>query len=128
MTVSAEQTLKALDQLGAKAVLENDAATMARVYADQLVLHFAPAKLIRTREQVLNDMRTKPALYHNFVRTTEFVSVQGDVAITIGSESASPTTAHPAHTSGSIQRRYSHVWRWENDEWKLLLRHVSIAD
>lgn len=128
MTLSPEETLKALDQRGAKAVLENDAPALARIYADHLVLHFAPAKLVRTGEQVLSDMRTNPTLYDSFVRTTEFVSIQGDIGITIGREAAVPTATHPAHTSGPIQRRYSHVWRKEKDDWKLLFRHVSMAE
>lgn len=128
MTLPPEETLRALDQLGAKAVLENDAAALAQVYADCLVLHFAPAKVVRTGEQVLNDMRAHSLLYDSFVRTTEFVSIQGDIGITIGSEAAVPTASHPAHTSGPIQRRYSHVWRRANDEWKLFFRHVNMAE
>lgn len=87
-TATPEDTLRALDQLGAPAVFEADAATLANLYAADRLLHFAPAGTVRTRQAVLDDVREKRTLFTSFTRVTEHASLHGDVGVTIGSEVA----------------------------------------
>jgi ketosteroid isomerase-like protein len=130
-TASSEDLLRQLDQAGARAVLEADAETLGRLYSPDHLLHFAPAKLVRTRQQVLDDVREKRIPYTSFSRITEHVSVHGEVGVTIGSEVAVPKGEHPAHPGAlnhALERRYTHIWRNDGSAWRLLVRHVSLVD
>ena len=126
--MSPEDTLRELDQVGARAVLEADAETLGRLYAPDHLLHFAPAGVIRAREEVLDDVREKRILYTSFSRVTEHASLHGDLGVTIGSEIAVPKNEHPAHHGAKhLERRYTHIWRNDGSSWRLLVRHVSVA-
>lgn len=117
--------LRRLDQEGAAAVLASDAATLDRLYAAQHLLHYAPAKLVRSREQVLDDVRQQRFRYSSFSRVVEHVSHHGEIGITIGVERA-VTESHPIHGGGrALERRYTHVWCIEDGRWRLLVRHAS---
>jgi ketosteroid isomerase-like protein len=125
---SGEDALRQLDQLGARAVLEADVETLGRLYAPDHLLHFAPAGVVRTRQQVLDDVRDKRVLYTSFSRVTEHASLHGDVGVTIGSEVAVPRAGHPAHPEAKrVDRRYTHIWRNDEGRWRLLVRHVNVA-
>ena len=128
--MSLEEALRQLDQEGARAVLTGDVETLENLYAPDHLLHFAPAKVVRTRDQILKDVRAKCVIYSAFSRTTEHVSLHGEVAVTIGGEIAVPLGNHPAHrTAGqAVHRRYTHVWRRDGSRWRLLVRHVNVLE
>jgi ketosteroid isomerase-like protein len=129
---SCEDLLRKLDQVGARAVLEADAETLGRLYSPDHLLHFAPARAVRTREQVLDDVREARIPYASFSRVTEHVSVHGEVGVTIGSEVAVIKGEDPAHHGAKpnqvLERRYTHIWRNDGSAWRLLVRHVSLVD
>jgi len=128
-SVSPEDTLRQLDQDGARAVLVGDGAALDSLYAPDHLLHFAPGKIVRTRDQVLDDIRAHGAIYSSFSRTTEHVSLHGHIGVTIGSEIAIPQRNHPAHHNAgeAVHRRYTHIWQKDGDRWRLLVRHVNVV-
>ena len=129
-SISPEETLRQLDQEGARAVLAGDWATLDGLYAPDHLLHFAPGKIVRTRDQVLDDVRAHRVIYSSFSRATEHVSLHGHVGVTIGSEIAIPQGNHPAHRDAgkAVHRRYTHIWRRDGDRWRLLVRHVNVVE
>jgi len=129
-SISPEDTLRQLDQEGARAVLAGDGAALDSLYAPDHLLHFAPGKIVRTRDQVLDDVRAHGVIYSEFSRTTEHVSLHGHVGVTIGSEIAIPESNHPAHRDAgkSVHRRYTHIWQKDGDRWRLLVRHVNVVE
>lgn len=125
MTRELEEWIRELDQLDAQAVLSNDTQAIDSLLSPDVLIHFAPAKRIRRKREILED--PLPGFhYTSFSRTTEEVAVLGDLAITMGGETMVPQGNHP-NAGQTLERRFTHVWRNEAGRWRLLVRHASVV-
>jgi ketosteroid isomerase-like protein len=120
-----EGTIRELDQLDARAVVSQDTEAIDSLLSPDILLHFAPAKRIRRKREIVAD--PLPGFHYTcFSRTTEEVAVLGDIAITMGGETMIPEGNHP-NAGQNLERRFTHVWRNEDGRWRLLVRHASVV-
>jgi ketosteroid isomerase-like protein len=124
-----EARLLELDQVGApegSAAVAPDVEAMDALYSADFVLH-APNGTVMERQTVLEaarrGARRESFWYDAYARTTEYVRALGDVAITMGSETVVPGAGPDA--GKTVHRRFTHLYRKENDAWKLLVRHAN---
>jgi uncharacterized protein (TIGR02246 family) len=122
--MSEEDQIRALDQSGARAVLAADAAALDDLYSPDHLLHAPPNNAVMTKSDVLNAVRAARFGYDSFDRTTEHVTVHGDIAVSMGGEIVMPHGRHPK-AGQVVNRRYTHVWRNEDGRWRLLIRHAN---
>ena len=62
----------------------------------------------------------------SMTRTTEKVTLRGDFAIAMGSETIVPGEGQP-RAGQTVARRYTHVWMKESGGWKLVARHANVV-
>jgi ketosteroid isomerase-like protein len=124
--ISIEDALRELDRQDAQAVLAEDVTALDAIYSPDHLLHFAPARLVRTKHEILEDIRVPRFHYSSYSRTTEHVALYGDIAVTIGREVVAPHGKHP-NAGQTLDRRYTHIWRNEAGLWRLLVRHVNVV-
>lgn len=120
---SIEKEIKTLEAREARAVLEHDVASLEQLWDAAFVVHNPEGKIVPagrsvTERPVLQNRRS------SFLREVESVVVQGDVAISMGSETLVPLVDSGA--SGEvIKRRYTNIWMKKGDTWKLVARHAN---
>jgi hypothetical protein len=123
-TSQAEAQIRELDQMQARAWVARDQTGLERLWSPEFVLH-APSNQILTREGVFREMRT-PRLRDSepMKRTVERVTPFGDIMISMGVEHHGPKNGPAA---GPVRtQRYTNVWRWEGDTWRIIARHAHM--
>ena len=119
------QRLETLDEEAARAMLAGNVADLDKLWSPNLLVN-APDNTLKTKDQVLQAVRTSRISYTSFTRRVEHVAVYGDMAITMGSEVVVPAGDRP-DAGQEIHRRYTNVWRDEGGRWKLPARHAHIV-
>jgi ketosteroid isomerase-like protein len=122
-----EQALRELDIAGANAAFTRNAEALGQVYDAEFVLHYGESRRVRTRAEVLADVANAPWGYRTFIRQPDYVSVHGDIGVTMGAEQVVPDRTHPsgAPADQPLDRRYTHVYRRRAGRWTLLVRHAN---
>lgn len=119
-----EDEIKKLEQQEVSAVLAKDTITLKKLWDENYIVHnpenkIVPAVANSTNRPVLNRPRS------SFTREVERITINGDVAISMGNE----TVGIPDGTSNEAQilkRRYTNVWMKKGGGWKLVARHANI--
>ena len=120
---TSEDRLRELDQASMRALAAGDIAALDAAWSDEFTVH-TPNNMILKKQQVLDAIRDGQLKYVSFERTTEEVFVYGDLAATMGGEVI--VTGATGLTAGkSVYRRYTNVWRLENGQWKVVIRHSN---
>lgn len=119
-----ENEIRNLEAQDRDALLRGDAAALARIWGNNLVVN-APSDNIRTGAELLELVRTGKTKYSSFHREVQRVSVQGEIAIAMGTESVVPATG--PQTGKTVQRRFSNVWARQNGQWRLIARQATIV-
>jgi ketosteroid isomerase-like protein len=118
-----EDEIKNLEQMEVKAVLAKDTTTLKKLWDENYIVHnpenkIVPAVANSTNRPVLNRPRS------SFTREVERITVNGDVALSMGSETVG--TAENSSSQKIINRRYTNVWMKKEGIWKLIARHANI--
>jgi ketosteroid isomerase-like protein len=119
-----EREIRTLEEQERAALLRGDVTALERLWGRDLVIS-APSNTIRTGAEMLELIKNDSRKYGSFERQIERVSVQGDVAITMGAESVVPSSGEAGRT---VRRRFTNVWARQNGQWRLIARQSTIVD
>jgi ketosteroid isomerase-like protein len=125
-----DRIVRALDNQERLAVLERDRAGMDRLWSDHLVVNAPNNELLIGKAAVLDWVERGIINFSAFERQTEFVRVDGDVAVIMGGENVTPIGDAPAaglRAGQTIQRRFTHIWRRNAGTWRLYARHANVV-
>ena len=106
-------------------MLGGDLDALGRLFSEQLFVN-APDNRVKPKAEVLQSVRDGRIRYSAFERTVERVAVDGDVAISMGSEVVVPVGDRP-DAGQRLSRRYTHVWQRTGDSWTLIARHANLV-
>jgi hypothetical protein len=122
----ADQEIRRLEQLEAKAVLTGDTLTLFKqIWAPEFIVN-NPANMVVTKQQVTALIRTGKLDYESFERIIERISVIGNTAIVMGREEIK-AEGGTDHTGKRVIRRYTNIWMKRDNAWKLVGRQATIV-
>lgn len=116
--------IRRLEQVEVQAVLASDATTLGRLWDAQYVVNNPDNQIV----VATSDPRDRPVFQRPrsaFTREVEHITVQGDVVISMGSETLIPAGDRP-QAGQLVKRRYTNVWKQANGAWKLIARHANV--
>ena len=122
---SVENTIRNLEQLECKAVLEKDTATLRKLWADEYTVNSPANRVVTGGKNTLDRPVINQADNVSFTRNVEHVTVKGGYAIAMGNELVVPRSTG-ATPSTPVKRRYSNVWLMDKGQWKLIARHANV--
>ena len=119
-----EDEIKMLEQLEVKAILAKDTVTLKKLWDKDFVLNNPTNQIVLAKDNsvdrpVLNQPRT------SFTREVEYLTVRGDVVISMGNETVVPAGDMPS-AGKLVKRRYTHTWMKLDGTWKLAARHANV--
>src|SRR5215510_8202068 len=85
-----ERVIREREERQAAAVLKQDVATLEQLWSPQMIVNNPQNGISPTRDAVIDRVKRGLIRYSSFERQIEAVRVQGDVAITMGSEKVAP--------------------------------------
>jgi ketosteroid isomerase-like protein len=123
---SDEAVIRSLEKRVTASVLRRDTAALRSVWSEHFMVN-------SPRNMVAPDRRTVFALmyqgiihYASFESTIEHLRVDSDFAIVMGRETVRPTGKAPL-AGQTVQRRFTHFWRKQGDQWLVLARHAHMV-
>lgn len=119
---SVEATIRNLEQLESRAVLEKDTTTLRKLWSDDYTVNSPANRVVTGGKNTLDRPVINQADNASFTRTVEHVVINGGYAIAMGHEVVVPKS----NNATQINRRYTNVWLLEKDQWKLIARHANI--
>jgi hypothetical protein len=111
----------------ARATLGNDVPALDALWSEHLIVS-STANLVLNKAQALMLFRGGRIRLKSFQRRVSKVAIIGDVALATGNESFTvkedPAAGEPPSTDLFICN-YMNAWRLEDDEWRMIGRHVG---
>jgi ketosteroid isomerase-like protein len=120
-----EATITALEEQERRAVLEQDFASLERIWAEDFVVNTPRSEVAADRGALLDLFRKGVAHYQSFDRRIELIRFTGDHAIVMGAETVRPIGDAPL-AGQTVERRFTNFWRREGDTWRLVARHANV--
>lgn len=120
----AELTIMQLEELERTAILEGDTLSLANIMSERLMVNNPENRLVDYHE-VMKRLRTGKIDYTRFDRKIDKISVFGNTAIVMGSETIEPKSTSD-NAGKTITRRFTNVWQQGPDGWKLIARQATI--
>jgi ketosteroid isomerase-like protein len=120
-----EAEIRRLEQVEVRAVLAKDTATLRTLWDKELVVN-NPDNLVVTAKA---DPVDRPVMQKGrtaFARTVEKVTLRGDFAFSMGSETLVPGGDQP-RAGQTVVRRYTNIWMRQPNGWKLVARHANVV-
>ena len=122
-SLAVETEINKLEQSEVQAVLAKDTITLKKLWDKDYVVNnpenkIVPAKSNSVDRPVLQKQRT------SFTREVEKITVNGDVAISMGKEIV-VAMDDTQKTEQTIERRYTNIWMKKDGSWKLIARHAN---
>lgn len=122
-SASGDQVIRQLEEHERIAVLSGDLASLQRLWSEDFSVNAPTNRISPDRATVLELVRRGTIRYASFDRRIEQVRVLGDLAIVMGAETVQPVAQ--AAPLPPMQRRFTHVWRNEAGNWRLVARHAN---
>lgn len=116
--------IRRLEQLEVQAVLNKDTLTLSKLWDKNYVVNAPDNKINLAGKSVTN----RPVLNRsraNFTRQVEEIVINGNVAFAMGNETV-VQEKDPSGKNETIKRRYTNVWIYQQDVWRLAARHANI--
>jgi ketosteroid isomerase-like protein len=105
-------------------VLGQDFPALEAIWSADFMVN-TPGNLVSpNRSAVLNVFRQGIAHYSSYEQTIEQIRIEGDLAIVMGGEMVKPIGNAPL-AGQTVQRRFTHLWKKENGQWRLTARHAN---
>ena len=124
--MSDEESVRSLDDQERLAALNRDLPALERLWSDQLTVNAPNNKVVIGKRAVLDTFVHSGIInFSSYERSIEFVRVDGDLAVIMGSETIRPTGDAPM-SGQTIQRRFTNIWKKGDGTWRLFLRHANI--
>jgi ketosteroid isomerase-like protein len=103
-------------------MLNQDTETLQRIWAEDFMVNSPLNTVSPDRAIVLDLVRQGRIHYSSFERRIEQIRVLENLAIVMGAETVQPVAGPPARP---VQRRFTHIWRYEAGNWSLIARHAN---
>ena len=128
--VSAEQTVRALDDRERTAALKRDIPALEQLWSEQFTVNAPNNRVVVGRRSNLDTfVRGGIINFSSFERAIEFTRVDGDFAVIMGLETVIPITDAPSAglvAGQPVKRRFTNIWKKEGDTWRLYWRHANV--
>lgn len=122
-----EAEIRALEQTGAKAILNGDTNTLKQVWAPEFLVNTPRNEITGTRDSILLIQKAGMIDYSTYEKVIERMQFQENIVITMGHETLVSKNDTPAARAGQIyKRRFTNIWMKKNGKWQLIARHASI--
>lgn len=119
-----EREVRRLNAAEVEAFLHRDAAAMARIWSDDLVVTNPLNKFV-TKKDVLGMMQSGFLVITSYDRRIEYLHLYGDTVIVAGSETVTWGGRMP--NAGKSERlRFTAVWLKQDGRWQEVARHANI--
>lgn len=121
--------VRAVDEAQRRMVAAGDIPGLTALAHTNLRIN-APGNRVLTREQFLANISNGEIAAEQFDRRPEVVTISGDVAVVMGSETFTPAAASElGRTYGAVplERRYTNVYVREQGRWLWLARHANVT-
>jgi hypothetical protein len=121
-----EKQIRDLELLVCKAIVEQDYATLEKLWATDFMVNNPSNMVLNSRDEVFERMGEGIIHYRDFTRKTESVMVVDEkLVIVMGEETVYPIGNAP-HAGETIKRRYTNIWRKIDSQWKVQARHANM--
>ena len=127
VTFADAQTLRAirdLEQVQERAAIARDRAVLEKLFAPDFHM-VNPAGAVADREGLFAVLLAGPPAYSSAVYETQMFRDFGDTVVTIGLETV--VMASGAQAGQTVKRRITQVWRRDQSQWHLKLRHATFV-
>lgn len=119
-----QDEIKQLEQKEVQAVLATDSVVLKKLWDKNYVVNnpenrIVPAVPNSVSRPVLQRART------SFIREVELITINGDVAVSMGNETVVPAGDLP-NAGQAVKRRYTNIWMRKDGAWKLIARHANV--
>ena len=122
-----EVEIRALEQTGAKAILNGDTNTLKQIWAPEFLVNTPRNEITGTRDSILLIQKAGIIDYSTYEKVIERMQFQENIVITMGYENLVSKNDTPAAKAGQIyKRRFTNIWMKKNGKWQLIARHASI--
>ncbi|MGZ8558277.1 MAG: nuclear transport factor 2 family protein [Chitinophagaceae bacterium] len=122
-----EAEIRALEQTGAKAILNGDTNTLKQIWAPEFLVNTPRNEITGTRDSILLIQKAGMIDYSTYEKVIERMQFQENIVITMGHETLVSRNDTPAARAGQIyKRRFTNIWMKKNGQWQLIARHASI--
>ena len=122
-----EAKIRALEQTGAKAILNGDTNTLKQLWAPEFLVNTPRNEVTGTRDSILLIQKAGMIDYSIFEKVIERMQFQKNIVITMGHETIVSKNNTPAAKAGQIyKRRFTNIWMKKNGKWQQIARHASI--
>jgi ketosteroid isomerase-like protein len=123
----AEAEIRALEQTGAKAILNGDTNTLKQIWAPEFLVNTPRNEITGTRDSIFLIQKAGMIDYSTYEKVIERMQFQENIVITMGHETLVSKNDTPAAKAGQIyKRRFTNIWMKKNGKWQLIARHASI--
>lgn len=120
-----EATIRSLEEQERIAVLNEDIASLKRLWSEQFIVNNPQNRISHDRDVVLDLVKRGLIRYSRFERQIEAIRFNGDIAIVMGSEVV-VRKSDAAATNQAVHRRFTNIWRRTGDTWHAIARHANV--
>ncbi|MGK2963021.1 MAG: nuclear transport factor 2 family protein [Gemmatimonadaceae bacterium] len=120
----AEAAIRSLEDQERLAVLSRDAQALQGLWSERFMVNAPINQVAPNRGIVLQLLQQGLIHYSSFERRIEQIRFDGDFAIVMGGETVQPAGNAPL-AGQTVQRRFTHMWKHEQGEWRLIARHAN---
>jgi ketosteroid isomerase-like protein len=120
-----EEEFRDLEEKERRAVLAGDAVAIGSFWAPELLVNGPHNRLLVGIDSTLDMVRSGTIDFERFDRVVERVEIDGDIAVSMGSETIVQRRGPQA--GQLINRRYTNVWRHSKGGWRLRFRHANVV-
>lgn len=125
-----EEDVRARDDQERIAALKRDIPALEQLWSDDFTVN-APNNRVAVGKKAVMDTFIHSGIinFSSFERDIEFIKVDGDFGIIMGSETLVPVSSAPSAglTAGQkITRRFTNIWKKESGVWRLYWRHANV--
>ncbi len=122
---SPEDEIRRLEQVEVRAIMARDTQTLRTLWDSAFVVNnpdnvVVEAKADPTDRPVMNKARSA------MTRNPEKITLRGDFAFSMGSETIVPGEGQP-RAGQTVTRRYTNIWMRQSGGWKLVARHANVV-
>ena len=120
-----EAEIRSLEQTEVQAVLNKDTITLKKIWDKDYVVNNPDNKIVLATSNpadrpVMQKART------SFTREVEKIIINGDIVISMGSETVVPA-GDVSKAGQTVKRRYTNIWMRKDNSWKLVARHANVV-
>lgn len=127
---SDEDAVRARDDQERIAALKRDIPALEQLWSDDFTVNAPNNRVVVGKQAVLDTFIHAGIInFSSFERDIEFMKVDGDFGIIMGSETLVPVSSAPSAglTAGKkVTRRFTNIWKNESGVWRLYWRHANV--